>query len=456
MGCSFVGWRTQRVRYGGAFPRILADIESRTYWAREDVDAFRDRRLATFVAHAAATVPFYVERLREAGISPVEVRSTENIAALPILTKKDAQRHALDMTSSAVSPRDAETVHTSGTTGGALRFPIAKRAIQEQWAVWWRYRLWHGIQLDTWCGLFAGRSIVPAGQSRPPFWRLNVPGRQILFSGYHMSQDNLPSYVAELRSRRPPWLHGYPSLLALLAAHVLETGADLGYSLRWVSTGAENLLPHQARLIERAFGVKPIQHYGLTEGVANFSECELGKLHVDEDFAAVEFIPLDPAGDERVCRIVGTNFSNPATPLIRYESQDVATLEEDATCTCGRPGRVVERVDGRLEDYVVLRSGARVGRMDHIFKDMVNVVEAQIHQDTPGELTIRVVPGDNYSDADENQLRRETLKRVGEDTAVLIEYVSALPRSHAGKLRFVVSALPEGSIKASGGPSPRR
>jgi hypothetical protein len=30
-------------------------------------------------------------------------------------------------------------VHTSGTTGGGLRFPLTLRAVQEQWAIWWRY-----------------------------------------------------------------------------------------------------------------------------------------------------------------------------------------------------------------------------------------------------------------------------------------------------------------------------
>src|SRR5207249_1777801 len=41
-------------------------------------------------------------------------------------------------------------VHTSGTTGGELRFPITMRAMQEQWATWWRYRGWHGIRPGTW------------------------------------------------------------------------------------------------------------------------------------------------------------------------------------------------------------------------------------------------------------------------------------------------------------------
>jgi phenylacetate-CoA ligase len=317
-------------------------------------------------------------------------------------------------------------------------------AIREQWAIWWRYRSWHGIGRGTWCGLFAGRSVVSASQNKPPFWRINYPGRQVLFSGYHLSPDYLPSYVHELRRRRLPWLHGYPSLLALVATFLLNSDADLGYQVRRVTTGAENLLPQQAAVIERAFGIRPIQHYGLAEGVANMSQCELGQLHVDEDFAAVEFIPTR---QDNLYRIVGTNFANAATPLLRYDTQDLAVLRDEASCECGRAGRIVERIDGRLEDYVVLRNGVRVGRMDHIFKDMVNVREAQIHQSRPGEILIRVVRSAGYAHDDEEAIRRETVKRVGDDTNVELQYVEALPRTATGKLRFVVSDLADASIE---------
>jgi phenylacetate-CoA ligase len=266
----------------------------------------------------------------------------------------------------------------------------------------------------------------------------------VLFSGYHMNATNLPEYVSELRTRRPPWIHGYPSLLSLLAAYLVDSGRDLGYEVTWVTTGAENLLPHQSAVIEQGLGVKPVQHYGLAEGVANISQCELGALHVDEDFAAVEFVPL---GDEGLHRIVGTNFTNPAAPFLRYDTQDLATIRQGASCSCGRPGRVVEWIDGRREDYVVLADGTLIGRMDHVFKDLTNIREAQIYQARPGEITIRVVRGRAYRDEDDLTLVREVHKRLGQETKVDIDYVDSLPRSSNGKLRFVVSEVPKASIE---------
>lgn len=444
LACSVVGWRTERTRYGPEFQKIFAEVLARSSWSQDQTIDFRNRRLAAVVEAGFASVPYYRRTFEETGLEPSSVTSLGDLASLPILTKDEARERTPNLSPAMVPSRGTRIVHTSGTTGAALRFPVTIRAIQEQWAVWWRFRHWHGITRGTWCGLFAGRSVVASTQERPPFWRVNYPGRQLLFSGYHMSNTTLPAYVDELRRRRPPWLHGYPSLLALLAAHVLEHGVDLGYQLAWVSTGAENLLPHQAAAIERAFGVKPIEHYGLTEGVANVSQCDLGSMHVDEDFAATEFVPIGTDGSHR---IVGTNLTNAATPLLRYDTQDVATIKDGSPCRCGRPGRIVERVDGRLEDYVMLRNGVRIGRMDHIFKDMINIQEAQIRQSRPGELTILVVRAGRYGEGDEQELLRETAKRVGPETELKIEYVESLPRSETGKLRFVVSEISDASIE---------
>jgi phenylacetate-CoA ligase len=435
--CSVAGWRIERGRFGGEFPRLLAQAESRSFSSPGEIQELRDRRLRSFLEHCFENSSFYRRMFEEAGIAAGDIRGLDDMARLPILTKTRARENLDRLAATGGPPHRKQMVHTSGTTGGGLQFATTLNATQEQWAVWWRFRRWHGIERGTWCGQFAGHTIVPVSQQRAPFWRHNRPGRQIIFSGYHMSPQNLHAYVDELRRRRPPWLHGYPSLLSLLAAHVLEAESDLGYQIKWITTGAENLLPHQSDVIERAFGVRPVQHYGMAEAVANISECDRGSMHVDEDFAAVEFVRQESG----MHTVVGTNFTNPLTPFVRYEVEDFVTIDPGATCGCGRPGRVVTRIDGRLEDYVVLADGTRIGRMDHIFKDMVRVREAQIRQSRAGAITIHVVRMPDYTEADERSLIDETRKRVGDRTDVRVEYVDRLERSAIGKLRLVVSEI---------------
>lgn len=399
--------------------------------------------MRAYVRHLGSAVPYYRDLFRRLGVSPDDIKGLEDLRAVPVTSREMIQEQlAVFSAQGPVARYPQLTAHTSGTTGGGLRFPVTVSAHREQWAVWWRYRRSHGIERSTWCGSFGGRTVVPPSQQRPPFWRYDWAGRQILFSGYHMSPETLGSYVRELQRRRPPWLSGYPSLLSMLAAYLVEHNIDLGYQVRCVTVLAENLLAQQRLVIEQGFGMRPRQHYGLAEGAANFSECELGQLHVDEDYAAVEFLPTQTAD---VYRVVGTAFTNYAFGFLRYEVQDHVTLAQ-ANCTCGRPGRVVAAIDGRSEDYVILRNGARVGRMDHIFKDLTEVREAQIYQRRPGEVIFRVVRRPGYTASDEQHLRSEALQRLGRDTDVQIQYVDSLTRGPTGKLKFVVSDLEEAQI----------
>lgn len=439
------GWRIQRTRFGSEFRELLAACRERARWSEDRMIAFRDERLRTVVAHAESTIPHYRDLFRRIGIRSQDIHTLAGLTRLPILTRADVQAATPTFVSSAIRKSATMTCHTSGSTGTGLRFPATLRANREQWAVWWRCWIEHGLAPGTPCLLIGGRSLVPPRQRRPPFWRYNHAGRQILFSSYHLEDRTARAYLEEMRRSRFPWIHGYPSMVSLLARYSRELGIDLRPS--WVTLGAENVLPHQVEAIRAGFGVDPIQHYGMAEAAANMSLCRRGRLHVDEDFAAVEFVPLE--GDQY--RIIGTNLSNLAFGLLRYDVGDIATVT-GASCGCGRAGRVVDSIDGRQEDFVITRTGARLGRLDHMFKDLSRVREAQICQTEPGRMTLRIVRAGGYGDEDEHALRREVVKRVGDEVAFDIEYTEAIARTPRGKLRFVISSLPEARIDA---PSPR-
>lgn len=388
--CSAYGFKLIRRRYGRDYKELEQRVFKRGQLRSEELRELQCARLQATVQYAAQKVPYYRRLFCDLGINPNSIQTAEDLSRLPILTKARVQENIHEFCSEDAALMHTSTAHTSGTTGAGLVFPMTLQAEQEQWAVWWRYRAQFGIDRFTWYAHFYGRSVVPPSVTRPPFWRVNRPGRQILFSGYHMSDRFLPYYVEELNERRPPWIQGYPSLLALLAGYMETSGRKLLYQPHTVTVGAETLLPHQKALIEQAFGARCRQHYGTTEAVANASECSAGRLHVDEDFSCVEFVP-DINGS---LQIVGTGFCNQAFVLLRYQVGDTVRLPTSRTsCLCGNPGRVIEAIDGRIEDYIVTPDGRRIGRMDHIAKDMVNVRECQIVQSEADRIEIRIVRG---------------------------------------------------------------
>ena len=425
---SAAGLQIRVRRYDREFDRLLRAAQEREAWSHERLCAFRDSRTVAFLERAQRVSPSYRELFREAGFDPGAPGALAAMAdRLPILDKGTLPEQP--------PGRGTVPARTSGTTGRGLRFRTTPAALKEQWAAFWRYLGWHGLRRGTPCGWFFEKTLVPREQAGPPFWRHNVPERRVMFSTQHMSEANLPAYVDELRRRRLTWLHGYPSALALLAEHVAATGADLGYAVTHVTLASENVLDHQRAAIERAFGVRPRQHYAMAEAVANASECERGSLHVDEDLSYCELVGADAGG---AARIVGTTFTTPAYPMVRYATNDLGWLGD--ACGCGRPGRVIS-VDGREEDYVALPDGTRLGRLDHVFKDAVTVREAQIVQREVGEVTVRVVPGDGYSDEAERAWLADLRRRVGDDTRIAVERRDRIPREASGKLRFVISEV---------------
>jgi phenylacetate-CoA ligase len=428
------GWRLQRRRYGRAYIESATAAHLRESLSEPDLQAYRSERLTQHLVAAAHTT-FWRRRFAEFDVDPRSTDPFSALSQLPVLSKLEVKAYIDEFRNPALDTGDLLSVHTSGTTGAGLIFQQTREMERVTWATWWRYREWHGLNQNHWCAYFGGRSVVPLTQQVPPFWRWNRPGRQLLFSGYHLSSRTAPDYAKALFEAQIDWVHGYPSMLALLSTLAIEQSLPLPKA-RIVTTGAENLLPSQRSAISAAFQAPVLQHYGQAEGVANISQCPSGALHVDEDYAGVEFLPLE--GMPGSFRIIGTNWYNPAFPLLRYDTGDVATLDANDTCPCGRHGRIVRAIDGRLEDYVVLSSGAKVGRMDHVFKDMVNVREAQIVQCGDGQIVVRLARGTHYAASDETMLLDELTKRLGHDSRISIQYVDSIPRTKSGKFRLVV------------------
>ncbi|HHW90071.1 MAG TPA: hypothetical protein GX745_04120 [Clostridiales bacterium] len=157
-------------------------------------------------------------------------------------------------------------------------------------------------------------------------------------------------------------------------------------------------------------------------------------MFVVEDIAAVEFIE-NPYGDGS--KIIGTTLTNYAMPFLRYDTNDIATFRETPE------GRQILTIDGRSEDYIILKDGSKVGRLDHIFKELLAVKEAQIVQPKAGEAIFNIVRGENYTDIHEQQLLKEIYQRLGDKIEIKLNYVSSISRTQNGKLRFVISKVKE-------------
>ncbi len=437
--CSAEGLRLRRQRFSGEFDERLERARIREGWTIAQRGARRIARLRAMLVHAERNVPYWRDAIRASGLVPARIGHASEIEALAITDKDLILREGDRMRATSLPHAEADAplrLQTSGTTGAGMRFVLSTGALREQWAVCWRYRMWHGLMPRTWCAQLGGRLIVPVDNREPPFWRMNFPGRQMLLSCYHLGPATGEQYLRAIAEHRIPWIHGYPSMVTVLADAAASSSIRLP-ALRWVTLASESVSAVQRERIERGFGVVPREHYAQTEAVANFSECPHGRLHVDEDYGYVEFVPHARTADgTQMYRVVGTSLDNWHQPFLRYDTGDLVVLD-DAPCPCGRPGRIVREIDGRREDAILMRDGSIVGRADHIFKTLEFVREAQIRQRRPGHVALHVVPRGAWTPAHEAELLASARSRLA-DTTIDIHVVESIPRTAGGKLRMVV------------------
>lgn len=453
LAATYYAIRTYRTKYGPYFREYFGRLKEHERLTGEEVGEIQLRKLGALVDHASRNVPYYRSLFRERGLATSDIAALSDLRKIPLLNKEVVRTSPGDFLPEGADTHGMVHVHTSGTTGKPLDLLQSPELFQKEYATWWFHRSWAGVRLGDRTATLAGHPVAPVDQKRPPFWIRNYRENQLLFSSYHMSWENLPHYAGALERFRPEFVHGYPSSVYLVALHLNDVGMT-SVRPKAVFTSSETIFEYQRTEIERAFGCRVFCYYGNVERAGYIGECEEGRLHVLPEHSIIEFLGDDgePVAAGAPGRVVSTNIDNLSMPLLRYVTGDVAVpLPEDERCPCGRPGRLVESVTGRVEDYVVTPDGTLVGRLDHILKGVSHVKEAQIYQPSRDRIVVRIVKDDGYLSEDERALLANSRERLGATIGITFEYVDHIERTSTGKFRFIVSDVPlEDRLRAPG------
>jgi phenylacetate-CoA ligase len=302
--------------------------------------------------------------------------------------------------------------------------------------------------------------VEPDPDSKGPFYRFNLVERQVYFSAFHLRPDTARFYVDALRRHRIQWLTGYAVSYYLLAKLVLEQHITVP-ALKAIITTSEKVTPDMRTIMERAFGCRVYEEYSTVENAVFASECEQGRLHVSPDACVLEILRPDGTACEpgETGEVVATCLMRDYQPLIRFRLGDVAAWDPES-CPCGRAMPVIKEVIGRIEDVVVGPDGRQMVRFHGVFVDQPHVREGQIVQETLDRVRVKVVPCAGFGDADVRDIMARVQQRLGKEVKVIVEPVTEIPRTKAGKFQAVVSLLahesPSGALGSRPGSSPAR
>ena len=429
-------------RYGFAFAKRRKEITCFEKLALAEIKDVQLTKLQSLIEHCYTHVRYYHNLFDEIQFKPADLKSLDDLAKIPLLDKEMFRLHQPDFISNRKKPIFLIKGSTSGTTGRSLELMMDSDLIHAEFAFADRQYRWAGGSVQGKKAIFRGNIIVPAEQTKPPFWRYDAFSKHLEFSIYHISERNVSAYIDKLQSFDPELIYAYPSALFAISQILQSKGIRLSLpALKSIVTSSETVLKKFRTSMEHVFGVNIFDWYGLFERNIFIGTCEFGTYHVFPDYGVTEYLPAGiNENGEKIFELVGTGFINKITPFIRYRTGDHVTLNENFHCPCGRSFPTIKAIVGRANDIIITPDGRKIGMLEYAFEEP-EILCGQIIQESLNCLMVLVVPGQGFSDRVKEKIIRKIRVRIEPSMTIEFKCVQEIPRSANGKYRIMVSKL---------------
>lgn len=419
----------------------LFDLERSARLASDDLVRLQERQLDRLLAHAANEVPFYADRLKEAGYRGGTPLVTAVWNAIPVLTRSDIQSAGTELHARSLpaSHGAVKELTTSGSTSTPVRV-ITTDYTDFIWRVLnLRDRMWHKIDLGGTLAEVTG-ALQTEGRPFTELSSWSLPSSSLRSPGGHFKVNptyDISEQVQTLRNIDPNYIHTRPSQLNLLLRECEKSSVRFD-RLRAVFCVSEVVTGPLRRLCREILGVALVDCYSCAELGYLALQCpEADHYHVQSEAVCLEVLRSDGTAclPGETGRVVVTSLHNYAMPLIRYEIGDEAKV--GLPCACGRSLPVIAKVLGRTQDYLKMRSGQAV-RADLRHYEIAKypaIIEFQLVQRDLGRLEIRLVARRPLSDEETDRLKALLAPQGSETFEVEVTYCETIERAASGKLR---------------------
>ena len=322
---------------------------------KADLQRMQYKLLKSLVYRLYSFSPFYHDRMKEQNVHPDDIRELSDVRKLPFMFKRDLRDNYPNKIFTATKEELVRYHVSSGTTGK----PTVVGYTQNDLDLWstsiargmTSLGLGRGdvIQVSYGYGLFTGGLGLHYGAERI--------GATVIPT----SVGNTERQIELMQDLGTTAICCTPSYLLHIGEVADKMGVKLGKDtqLRMGILGAEPWTEKMRIRIEDWLGIKAYDIYGTSElSGPMFTECaEQNGFHVGSDIALTEIIdpktgePLEPGEKGEVTMTI---LKKEALPMIRYRIGDIATMD-DEVCACGRTAPRIHRIEGRVDDMLIIR-----------------------------------------------------------------------------------------------------
>jgi phenylacetate-CoA ligase len=429
--------------------KCLKELESSQWWPRDKILELQNDRLKQLVKQSYDKVPYYRRLLDERSIKPGSIQSKGDLIKFPLLTKELIRTHQDELMASGFSTRKVVRLATDGSTCEPMEF-YRTRQDQINWGFAAAQRAF------GWAGYRLGDKMARLNVLRPyhsTSHRISETSkrffeRTLMLDAKKISSQTLPAYLNKLVGFQPKIIWGYPSVIELLARHIIKEGKS-NLKPAAIITGAEQLYDYQRELFSTVFGCATFSYYSSWEAHAIAAECaEHAGLHISAENLIVEIVDDtgNPVSAGKEGSVVITNLHNYAMPFIRYSINDLS-VATDEECPCGRGLPLLAGLSGRTADMIYTSSGKAISgtALLHVFLTPMGVRQFQLVQDSYDRLTIKVIMDQPASQQHRNDVIARLTARykaiLGEEMDIAVEFVDTIATTPGGKRKIVISSV---------------
>ena len=428
-----------RYRYGAKFGETYDFLSKSKNWSTQRLLDYQFVELQKLLWHAYKNVPYYTKVFNERGITPANIRTTEDIKLLPILTKEIIRDNFEDLIATNVSRSSLIDFKTSGSTGNKLHFIGTDDMFKKECAFVLRAYEAHGATLYDKPSVWL-RRYSPEDEGAP-LWYYDYELKRLYMSAFHLTKDTLPLYLEEIAKHDYHTLVGYPSSVYMLATFLEET-KNRPPEFRGIHVASEKVLEQWKNKGEEILGTPVKSHYGQMEKVSLFFQTTESDHYTEAlEYGVTEFVPQE--GENLV---VATGFLNYAMPFIRYRMNDTAILLENSDINnVGLPTNVAD-FNGRCDDILRAKNGAGIPGVNFytMMYKIKDVKMFQINQKSSEHVVCKIVPIENSeSRIDEtiSLVKAGLTQRLGE-LSIDIKVVDHIERNKTtGKIRCIFNEI---------------
>lgn len=429
----------KRFLYGKQFYTTMKNIYSLEYASKDQLNCFQLNKLKEVLRYAYEHTEYYRQLFQSISFDPYSFSNIEDIKNIPFLDKEIVRKYNKQLMNRNISSNKVKYVTTGGSTGEPLGFYLDKDISIKEWA--FMTSQWSRIGYVPGDKRVIIRGYVTTEDTEKKYM-YNFIRNELILSSFHMTEKNLKYYLDLINDFKPDFIHAYPSTIYILAKFIKNNSINKIPKLKGILAGSENTYSYQRKLVEEVFKCRYYSWYGHSEKILLGGECEYSSCyHMFPQYGYMELV--DSKGNTikeegKVGEIVGTGFLNTVMPFIRYKTGDLGVFTNEK-CKCGRNYLLIKKVEGRLHEFIVTKSNNFISftalNMHSNIYD--HVLQYQFYQAKPGEVILKIVKDQEYTDKDTKQIIGELNRKFDGQVDIKVCFVSNIQLTKRGKHKTI-------------------